>query len=140
LLVVAIDESVGIVEEVCVQNAKFNDLAQRYAGVKAAIEATRNYYHIHDTLSEHLDVTVAYHGKLTIIANMDKKTDRVDANELARMLRIDSVPESYVPTDEIRKLHALVRGWQKLVQTRTESANDIHRLLSDNVLHATSKR
>jgi hypothetical protein len=106
------DEAGEIVEEVRVRNANLDDLAQRYAGAEAVIEATSNYYHIHDTLSEHLDVTVAHPGKLTLIANADKKTDRVDAKELARMGRLDSVPESYVPTDEIREARALVRGRQ----------------------------
>jgi transposase len=130
--VAVMDESGEIVEEVRVQNANLDDLAQRYAGAEAAIEATSNYYHIHDTLSEHLDVTVAHPGKLTLIADTDKKTDRVDAKELARMLRLDSVPESYVPTEEIRQARARVRGRQKLVETRTEFANKIHGLLSDH--------
>ena len=130
--VAVLDESGEIVEEVRVENANLDDLAQRYAGAQAAIEATSNYYHIHDTLSEHLDVTVASPGKLKLIANADTKTDRVDAKELARMVRLDSVPESYVPTDEIREARALVRGRQKLVQSRTEYANKIHGLLADH--------
>ncbi len=101
--VAVMDEDGEIVEEVRVENANLDELAQRYAGAEAVIEATTNYYHIHDTLSEHLDVTVAHPGKLSLIANADKKTDRVDAKELARMGRLNSVPESYVPTDEIRK-------------------------------------
>jgi len=130
--VAVMDEAGEIVEEVRVENANLDELAQRYAGARAAIEATSNYYHIYDTLSEYLDVTVAHPSKLTLIANTDKKTDRVDAKELARMVRLDSVPESYVPTDEIREARALVRGRQKLVQNRTEFANKIHGLLSDH--------
>jgi transposase len=113
-------------------NANLEDLAQRYAGADAAIEATSNYYHIHDTLSEHLDVTVAHPKELNQIANSDKKTDRVDAQELARMVRLNSVPESYVPTDEVREARALVRGRQTLVENRTKYANKIHGLLSDH--------
>ena len=130
--VAVMDEAGEIVDEVRVQNANLDDLAQRYAGAEAVIEATSNYYHIHDTLSKHLDVTVAHPGKLTLIANADKKTDRVDAKELARMGRLNSIPESYVPTDEIREARALVRGRQKLVENRTEYANKIHGLLSDH--------
>jgi transposase len=95
------------------------------------IEATSNYYHIHDTLSEHLDVTVAHPQKLSLITESDTKTDRVDAKELARLLRLNSVPESYVPTEEIRRARALVRGRHSLVETRTEYANKIHGLLAD---------
>ena len=130
--VAVMDEAGKIVEEVRVENANLDDLAQRYAGAQAAIEATSNYYHIHDTLSEHLDVTVAHSKELTQIAHSDKKTDRVDAKELARMVRLNSVPESYVPTDEVREARALVRGRQTLVENRTKYANKIHGLLSDH--------
>jgi len=130
--VAVMDETGEIVEEVRVENANLDDLAQRYAGSDAAIEATSNYYHIHDTLSEHLDVTVAHPKELNQIADSDKKTDRVDAKELARMVRLNSVPESYVPTDEIREARALVRGRQTLVENRTKYANKIHGLLSDH--------
>jgi len=130
--VAVMDEAGEIVEEVRVENANLDDLAQRYAGAEAALEATSNYYHIHDTLSEHLDVTVAHPEELNQIAQSDKKTDRVDAKELARMVRLNSVPESYVPTDEVREARALVRGRQTLVENRTEYANKIHGLLSDH--------
>ena len=130
--VAVMDETGEIVEEVRVENANLDDLAQRYAGAQAAIEATSNYYHIHDTLSKHLDVTVAHPKELNQIADTDKKTDRVDAKELARMVRLDSVPESYVPTDEVREARALVRGRQTLVENRTKYANKIHGLLSDH--------
>jgi transposase len=130
--VAVMDEAGEIVEEVRVENANLDDLAQRYAGAEAALEATSNYYHIHDTLSEHLDVTVAHPKELNQIANSDKKTDRVDAKELARMVRLSSVPESYVPTDEVREARALVRGRQTLVENRTKYANKIHGLLSDH--------
>ena len=130
--VAVMDEAGQIVEEVRVENANLDDLAQRYAGAQAALEATSNYYHIHDTLSEYLDVTVAHPKELNQIAKSDKKTDRVDAKELARMVRLNSVPESYVPTDEIREARALVRGRQTLVEDRTKYANKVHGLLSDH--------
>lgn len=102
------------------------------AELDQAIEATSNYYHIYDTLSEYLDVIVAHPDKLNLITDTDKKTDRVDAKELARIVRLNSVPESYVPTDEIREVRALVRGRQKLVENRTEYSNKIHGVLSDH--------
>jgi len=61
--VAVIDEAREIVEEVRVENANLDDLAQRYAGAQAVLEATSDYYHIYDTLSEHLDVTVAHPKK-----------------------------------------------------------------------------
>jgi len=77
-------------------------------------------------------VTVAHPKELNQIADTDKKTDCVDAKELAWMVRLNSVPESYVPTEEIREARALVRGRQTLVENRTKYANKIHGLLSDH--------
>ena len=128
------NEAGEIVDEVRVENANLDDLAQQYAGAQAMIEATSNYYHIHDTLFKHLDVVVAPPRELTLIADTDKKADRVDAKELVRMVWLDSVPESYVPTDEIREARALGRGRQTLIENRTEYVNKIHGLLSDHGL------
>ena len=130
--IAVLDHNGEIVEEVRVENANLDDFAQQYAGSQAAIEATSNYYHIYDTLSEYLDVTVANPGKLKLISDTDKKTDRVDAKQLARMLRLGSIPESYIPTDDVREARALVRGRHSLVENRTEYANKIHGLLDDH--------
>ena len=130
--IAVLDQNGEIVEEVRVENANLDDFAQQYAGAEAALEATSNYYHIHDTLREYLDVTVANPSELNLISDTDTKTDRVDAKQLARMVRLGSIPESYVPTDEVRQARALVRGRQTLVEDRTEYANKIHGLLSDH--------
>lgn len=130
--VAVLDEDGEIEREVRVKNANLDEIAQEYDGSQAAIEATGNYYHIHDTLSEYLDVTVANPSKLKLIGNSDRKTDRIDAKELARLVRLGSVPESYVPSDEIRECRALVRGRYKLVQNRKDYANKIHGLLTEH--------
>jgi transposase len=121
-----------VIEEVRVQNTDLEEIAQRYAGGKALLEATTNYFYIYDMLSEYLDVVVGHPPKLNAIAETDKKTDRIDAKELSRLVRVGNVPESYVPTDEIRECRALVRGRISLVQERTSFANKIHSLLLDN--------
>jgi len=130
--IAVLDHNGEIVDEVRVENANLEDFAQQYAGSPAAIEATSNYYHIYDTLSEYLDVTVANPSKLKLISDTDKKTDRVDAKQLARMLWLGSIPESYIPTDDVREARALVRGRHSLVENRTEYANKIHGLLDDH--------
>lgn len=49
--VAVMDENGEIDREVRVDNANLGEIAQEYTGSEAAIEATGNYYHIHDTLS-----------------------------------------------------------------------------------------
>lgn len=121
-----------VIEQVRVKNTDLEEIAQRYAGGKALLEATTNYFYIYDMLSEYLDVVVGHPPKLKAIADTDKKTDRIDAKELSRLVWLGSVPESYVPTDEIRECRALVRGRISLLEERTSFVNKIHSLLVDN--------
>jgi transposase len=121
-----------VIEQVRVNNTDLEEIGQQYAGGEALLEATTNYFYIYDMLSEHLDVVVGHPPKLKAIAQTDKKTDRIDAKELSRLLWLGSVPESYVPTDEIRECRALGRGRISLLEERTRFANKIHSLLLDN--------
>ena len=58
------------------------------------------------------------------------KTDRVDAKQLALMLRADMLAESYVPSDEIRELRDLVRTRKALVEERTAEKNRVQAVLA----------
>jgi hypothetical protein len=52
--IAVLDEAGEIVAEQRIDNDQFDNLAEAYAGSKAALEATGNYYSIYDTLDEHL--------------------------------------------------------------------------------------
>lgn len=125
------NEDGDVEEEFRIKNDNIEKVARRYAGSEAAIEATSGYYHIYQTLTPSLDVKVADPNRVKSIANSDKKTDRVDARELSRLLRLGSIPESYVPSEEIRKYRALVRGRDSIREDRTEIVNQIHGILTE---------
>jgi transposase len=57
------------------------------------------------------------------------KTDKVDARVLAQLLKMDYLPESYVPGKEIRGLRTIVRHRANLVRSRTSLENRVHALL-----------
>lgn len=46
--VIVLDDDDEIHDEVRVQNANLHEIAKEYAGVEAAIEATSNYFTIHN--------------------------------------------------------------------------------------------
>ena len=68
-----------------------------------------------------LDVHMGHPKKLESIRSSDTKTDRNDAEELARLLQSRHFPESYVPTEEIDQL----RDW---VRTREEQVDKLRRV------------
>jgi transposase len=123
-------------EEVRVQNANLDELATRYEGSQAVVEATSNYYTIYERLSEYLEVTVANPLELSWIGESNHKTDEIDAKKLAELHRANIVPESYVPPKEIRSLRALTRGREHLVDERTKWKNEVHALLDQHGVEA----
>lgn len=127
--VVVIDEDSEPVEEVRVENANLEEIAQQYAGSKAVIEATGNYFTIYDTLKEYLDVVVAHPAKTKAIGAAKLKNDLLDAKLLAQLRQAGMIAQSYVPPEEIRERRALTRGRKQLVKKRTDFKNEVHALL-----------
>jgi transposase len=68
-----------------------------------------------------LDVHMGHPLKLESIRSSESKTDRNDAEELARLLQCRHFPESYVPTEELDQL----RNW---VRVREEQVEKLRRV------------
>ncbi len=64
------------------------------------------------------------------IAYAKVKNDKVDARILADLLRLDMIPECYIPSKETRELRDLARRRHYFVSTRTMFKNKIHAELS----------
>ena len=130
--VAVMDEEGTLVEEVRVANADPNEIAQKHEGGEAALEAGSNHFTIYDELEQYLDVTLANPAKADWLANQRQKSDRRDAKNLARYLRLNDVPESYVPPEEYRYYRALARGRKKFVDKRNDFKNEDNSLLDQN--------
>ena len=89
--VAVLDELGKPVEEVRVFDANLDEIAEKYAGSEAAIEAGSNYFTIYDRLNEHLDVTLANPAKADWFKDQKQKDDRKDAKNLARFLRMNEM-------------------------------------------------
>ena len=99
--------------------------------MKVVMEATCNYYWMYQELSRlGCKIVLAHPRKTRAIADAKVKNDRLDANILCDLLRGDLIPQSYIPSEEIRLLRELVRQHVRLVQIRTQIKNQIHSLLT----------
>jgi transposase len=95
-------------------------------------EATGSYEWLFRLLEPLAARTVLAHpGKLRVIAQSTRKSDRHDAQALAERLAEDAVPQSYRPTPRQRDHRRLVR--QRIVIQRkiTAAKNRLRRLLTD---------
>ena len=76
--------------------------------------------------------------KMALIAKTGKKTDKIDAEKIANIVRMDFIPECYVLGKKIRGLRTLVRQRSNLIQDRTRNINRVHSLLDRHDLEINS--
>jgi transposase len=97
---------------------------------KVALEATLNWYWLVDGLQEAgFEVKLAHPFGLQVIKKAKVKTDNRDAFHLARLLRLEALPESYIYPKETRPLRDLLRKRQKIVSLRAAEYTSLHRTL-----------
>lgn len=75
-------------------------------------------------------VVIAHPGKLRIIAESTRKSDKVDARILAEFLAKDMIPEAWRPTPRVRQHRSLIRYRHRLVRRRTSVKNTIRGILT----------
>jgi transposase len=104
---------------------------QAERGLRVAIEAGNQTAWIVDLLREMgAKVHVVHPLKVKLIAESKKKTDRIDAQLLAHLLRIGGLPEPvHVPSYRSRELRGLLVARRQLVRMRTQALNVVRGLL-----------
>lgn len=97
---------------------------------KAVIEATFAYGWLADLLADNkIEVMLAHPQKVKAIASAQIKTDKVDSEILAKLLRADLIPQAYYCRKEEREIKELLRCRGSLVGLKTRIKNKIHSLL-----------
>ncbi len=121
------------------------DLLARYGKTgtcRAACEATANMWIV--TIDEFeragIEIKLANAYNLAIVSKTAKKTDKVDAEKIANVLRMGMIPECHVPPAHVRGIRNMVRQHVRLTQARTRVVNQIHNLLDAHgeAVHATN--
>lgn len=85
-------------------------------------------------------VNVANAYKVKLIAEARVKTDKVDARILAELLRVNFIPEVYIPKQEIRVWREVFRGRSHIIRMRTQLYNRIHAVLDRHGIEYYSKQ
>jgi transposase len=101
------------------------------AGLRVAVEAGGQTAWICDVLRElGIAVHVVHPLKVKWIAESKKKTDRVDAQLLAHLLRIGGLPEPvHIPGPRSRQLRGLLLARRQLIHCRTRLINIVRGLV-----------
>lgn len=99
----------------------------RFEDASFVLESTGVWEFVYEIIeAKGFPVKLAHPLKVRAIAEASVKTDKVDARTLAKLLRLDMVPESYIPPKDIRDLRRLTRLRSYLTQTNTGLKNRTH--------------
>ncbi len=86
-----------------------------------AVEVTQNIYYFYDQIKIYVGrIVLVDTYRFAIIAASKKKTDKADAQALARFLKLDHLPEVPVPSQRVRQLRHLLQARETLVGLRTK--------------------
>jgi transposase len=97
------------------------------------VEATGNWMYLYETIERYTpDVILAHPLKTRAIAEARIKTDTIDATTLAELLRLEGIPQAYIPPREVRDIRELLRYRASLVSLRMGVKNKVHAILTKN--------
>ncbi len=100
-----------------------------------ALEVTTNAWAVADLLQPLVDrLVVSNPMKTKAIAEAKVKTDKVDAEVLAQLLRCDYLPSVWVPDQQTRSLRQLTSRRERLVSERTRLKNRIQSVLASRLV------
>lgn len=100
---------------------------------KAVMEACYGWEYFYDEVDDLLeDLVMAHPLKTRLIAEARIKTDSIDSETLAHLLRADLIPKAYAPSADTRDKKNLLRYRSSLTAIKVRIKNTIHSVLARN--------
>jgi len=101
--------------------------------VKAVMEACYGWEYFYDEVEDLVEELIMAHPlKTRLIAEARIKTDTIDSQTLAHLLRADLIPKAYAPAAETRDKKNLLRYRSSLTAMKVRIKNMIHAVLARN--------
>ncbi|HEX9907971.1 MAG TPA: IS110 family transposase [Thermoplasmata archaeon] len=108
-------------------NEELDRFLDRFQDAKFVLESTGIWEFIYEGIERRgFEAVLAHPLKVRAIAEARVKTDKVDAETLAQLLRADLIPRSWIPSKDMRDLRQLVRQRAYLVRQAARFKNRIH--------------
>ena len=96
----------------------------------AVVESTSNWYWLVDLLKDHgIEIVLAHAKYLKAISYAKVKTDKIDSETLAQLLRLNLIPTAHQISADKRGMRDMMRTRLRLVHKKTSCLNSIHRLM-----------
>jgi transposase len=106
---------------------ELDEFLDQFKKAKFVLESTGIWEFFYEGIENRgFEAVLAHPLKVRAIAEARVKTDKVDAETLAQLLRTDLIPRSWVPSKDMRDLRQLVRQRAYLTRQSTSLKNRIH--------------
>lgn len=102
-------ESMAPVTIPCRETAAIVEAVTKLGAFRAVIEASGTYRWLYDLLQPHGTILLAHPHRLHAMIQRRTKTDKLDAQLLANLLRINQIPLAYIPPKPYQQLRELTR-------------------------------
>jgi transposase len=114
----------------CSDTVAILDVVKTLGMFRAVIEATATYRWLYDLLRPYGSILLAHPMRLRAMIQRRSKTDKLDAQLLANLLRINQIPLAYIPPEPYQQLRDLTRSRARLGRHLAEVKIQLRALLA----------
>jgi len=114
----------------CSDTVAIASTVKAWGSFRAVIEACGTYRWLYDLLRPHGTVLLAHPMRLRAMIQRRTKTDKLDAQLLANLLRINQIPLAYIPPEPYQQLRDLTRCRARLGRQLAEVKIQLRALLA----------
>lgn len=93
---------------------------RKFKTFRAVVEATGTYRWLYNLLRPYGTILLAHPMRLRAMIQRRSKTDKLDAQLLANLLRINQIPLAYIPPEPYQQLRELTRCRARLARGQAE--------------------
>jgi transposase len=115
-------------------NSMLEALTQIQEPFSLCFEASCGYGHLYEQITRHPKaqrVLVGHPGQMRLIYKTKKKSDRIDAAKIAKLLYLNAVPEVHVPSQDMRSWRGMIEWRIKLLHKRVATKNQLRALFKN---------
>lgn len=114
----------------CEETAAIVEAAKKLGPFRAVIEASGTYRWLYDLLRPYGTILLAHPLRLRAMIQRRSKTDKLDAQLLANLLRINQIPLAYIPPEPYQQLRDLTRCRARLARDQSCAKIKLRALLA----------
>ncbi len=133
VVIAAVNDAGEVIKPVtipCSDATTIVDTLKALGRFRAVIEASATYRWLYKLLAPHGTILLAHPFRLRAMVQRRTKTDKLDAQLLANLLRIDQIPLAYIPPEPYQQLRDLTRRRARLGRELAEAKIQLRAILA----------